>query len=321
MRGRNKNKRTSAPPPSLALCRFNMKSHAILIFVGFLVLLAFVGSTLNLDPTLQVVARAHQEILQQLEQPTTRTTTTTMEVATWTPKSKARFCDPGTILDKELMKSQEGEDRDLINYFHNLCEGTYIEMGALNGVTYSNTHVFHFGLQWKGVLVEASPRNYKELIENRKNEIATVHAGACAEARPLHWVEGSRPAVGGFMEFTTKDFQDRWFTKEAIQNAAVVNCKPLKDILLETVGPRFHFDLFSLDVEGAEYSALASLDFNQVSFGIILVESDANSDERKNIAVRALIQRNGYIFLKEHRRSYWFAHQDFADIYKDLIHK
>ena len=39
--------------------------------------------------------------------------------------------------------SQWGEDEFLNNnYFHNMTNGAYIELGALNGVLYSNTKFF-----------------------------------------------------------------------------------------------------------------------------------------------------------------------------------
>jgi hypothetical protein len=242
--------------------------------------------------------------------------------SSWQPKSGARACGETApmTMDSAWYKSQEGEDKELLKYFSNLCEGTYLEMGALDGVLFSNSHVFHFGLKWKGLLIEASPINYGNLIKNRKNEIATVHAGVCKERKPLHWVEGKGSAVGGFLEFATPSFRQQWFSEEAIRNAQVVDCKPLKDLLAETVGPRFFFDFFSLDIEGAEYAALASLDFDQVSFGVILVESDAMTSQLKNIAVYSILEANGYVFLKEFKRSYWFINRDFSSIYDHLIY-
>ena len=50
-------------------------------------------------------------------------------------------------------KSQSEEDKKLMQWFGNLCEGSYIEMCALDGIQYSNSHVFNKALQWKGVLI------------------------------------------------------------------------------------------------------------------------------------------------------------------------
>lgn len=173
--------------------------------------------------------------------------------------------------------SQSEEDKILLYQygFDQLCGGTYLELGALDGVTYSNSYLFNEGLDWKGVLIEASPTNFRSLVENHKNEIATIHAGVCSEERELHWVDATRTnAVSGFIEFAAESFKKLWWSDEDIQKAQVVKCKSLKDILVETVGDKFHFDFFPLDVEGAEHAVLSSIDFSCVSFGVISVEED-----------------------------------------------
>jgi len=111
------------------------------------------------------------------------------------------------------MKSQSGEDKQLLSgkgiRFDQVCNGSYIEMGALDGVIYSNSHVYHHAMDWKGLLIEASPKNYKNLVKNRKNEIAVVNAGVCGEERDLHWVDKSSGAVRGFLEFAAESFQKK----------------------------------------------------------------------------------------------------------------
>ena len=72
-----------------------------------------------------------------------------------------------------------------------------------------------------------------------------------------------------------------------------ISCCPLQDILDEHAPSHSFFDIFSLDVEGSELEVLLSLDFTKVSFGIIIVESSGH-DERKDLAVEALVRSNGY---------------------------
>ena len=44
------------------------------------------------------------------------------------------------------------------NYFHNKKNGTFIELGALDGVVYSNTKFFEDQHGWSGILIE--PHKY-----------------------------------------------------------------------------------------------------------------------------------------------------------------
>lgn len=235
-------------------------------------------------------------------------------------KTAARACEQPVNLHESWYKSQSAEDRHLQRWFKDICHGTYMEIGGLDGVTFSNTYVYNKGLNWSGVLVEASPMNYQQLVRNRPNEIANVHAGVCEKEMDLHWVQsGSGPAVGGFQEFAHPDFQKRWWSEDDIKNAQVIKCHTLEQILLDKVGPGFYFDFFSLDVEGAELSVLRSINFDLVGFGVILMEADRHNPT-KNMAARELLESNGYMYLEKKSRSEWFVNQDFGAIYKDLIH-
>merc|ERR1712007_144479 len=103
-----------------------------------------------------------------------------------------------------------------------------------------------------------------------------------------------------------------------LQNAQVIKCKTLEQILLDNVGPRFYFDFLSLDVEGAELSVLRSINFDRVAFGIVLVEADEHNPS-KNLDVRNLLESHGYSYLEDKFRSSWFVNKDFKVIYEGLI--
>jgi len=236
-------------------------------------------------------------------------------------KTKAYRCKEPRSYDGSF-RSQRREDKILLReYFDQICGGTYIEMGGFDGEKFSNSYLFHKALDWNGVLVEASPINYAKMIENRPNETANVNAGVCAEERDLHWVsmDLEKGAVSGFTEFAAASFKRAWWTDELIKNATIVRCRTLKNILHETVGDHFHFDIFSLDVEGAEYEALKSIDFELVSFGVILVEAD-NHDKVKNENARTILTKNGYkpVYNYTLQASEWFVNENFEAIYEDI---
>ncbi|CAB9520085.1 expressed unknown protein [Seminavis robusta] len=243
----------------------------------------------------------------------------------WQPKSHAVSCpNKAATLNRTIFKSQGKEDLELFKWFGKLCNGTYMEMGALDGIEFSNTHAFHHGLDWKGLLLEASPRNYEKLVKNRPNELALVHAGVCAQASDLHWVEGIWTATGGFLEFATEFHKEKLFSKKQLEQAQVVRCRPLRDTIKEKLGENVYFDFYSLDIEGAEYAALESLDFDTVSFGMILVEANGQNPI-KDMAVKTLLESKGYRYMPTNQEntkfgSLWFVNKDWHNIYKDLMY-
>lgn len=220
-------------------------------------------------------------------------------------------------------KSQSDEDKTLLEWFNGLCNGTYVEMGAVDGLRYSNSYVFHKELAWKGVLVEMTPKDYAKLKVNRPEDL-TVHAAVCDKRQTVHYVTG--PNVGrvgsvidGIWEFMAPSFREKWWRGITLDSNQVteIECIPMRDILDQS--PHRYFDFYSLDVEGAEFQVLQSIDFEKVGFGVILVEA-VEFSARKNLAVRMFLESKGYPFLMESGRSYWFVNKDFAEIYQHRLH-
>lgn len=214
--------------------------------------------------------------------------------------------------------SQSSEDRHLMLFFQKYCNGVYVELGALDGLTYSNTYVFHKALNWKGILVELSPQNYEKLKLNRPNEIELVNAAVCSQKSVVHYIEAG--AVGGVWEFTAERFREAWWGKnKKIEDATPIQCLPLSQIFFK-INSFFFADILSLDVEGSELDVLNSIDFNSAAFGVILVESD-NMNISKNVAVRNLLINKGYIFLYWYQHSDWFINANFQNIYSSFHEK
>ena len=68
-------------------------------------------------------------------------------------------------------------------FFWEQTGGSFLELGAVDGETYSNTvGILERRLRWKGVLVEASPASFNLIAHKRPNQIA-VHAAICGEVR------------------------------------------------------------------------------------------------------------------------------------------
>jgi hypothetical protein len=108
-----------------------------------------------------------------------------------------------------------------------------------------------------------------------------------------------------------------WKDIQLSETVPAVECGPLRDILATHTDVRF-FDIFSLDVEGAELQVLQSLDFEMVGFGVILIEADGNNPT-KDLAVRDHLRQNGYICLGAMQRSDWFVNERFNEIYANLM--
>lgn len=74
-----------------------------------------------------------------------------------------------------------------------------LQLGALDGVTFSNTFWFHQHMAWRGLLVEGSPKSYALLVQNQPHDI-TVNAAICGQDSTVHYAEHNVSAVSGITE-------------------------------------------------------------------------------------------------------------------------
>jgi hypothetical protein len=149
-------------------------------------------------------------------------------------KTKARACPVQPLQGTEdWFKGQSEEDKHLLQWFQGLCGGSYLEMGGLDGITYSNSYAYHHLYNWTGVLVEPNPTSFEQFQRNRPKD-TTIHAAVCNEAQTLHWVSApDSPAVSGIWEFSKESFRQQWWSNVPLDHAIPIQCSPLSQLLQE----------------------------------------------------------------------------------------
>ena len=158
--------------------------------------------------------------------------------------------------------------------------GTFVEIGANDGRTSSNTLALERCFGWHGLLIEGNTANFK-LLQRSGRSSAMVHSAICAAPS-----DGRQPYVeftasGGLVAGQVDAFSDtytRQWGKHNRPNVTVrVACKPMSTIMHDVGLPAATF--FSLDVEGAEEIVLKTV--NASSFSLLLVEWDAHNGQQK----------------------------------------
>jgi len=197
---------------------------------------------------------------------------------------------------REYSNAQDQEDIWLYeNWFYGYERGVIMESGALDGILFSTSLFFESVANWTAIHVEADPENYGNLKYNRDRSV-NVNGALCSESMLLHYSSLGVIPVRGFVEFMTKSFLKKWHgpiynNKTSIDSLPTVQCLPVK-VLLRELNIK-HIDIWILDIEGAEESALRGTDFNQVRFNAIAMECDEH-DIEKNKRKTDIIERNGF---------------------------
>mmetsp|Transcript_25253 Transcript_25253/g.58845 ORF Transcript_25253/g.58845 Transcript_25253/m.58845 type:complete len:264 (+) Transcript_25253:28-819(+) len=187
--------------------------------------------------------------------------------------------------------SQSNEDRALYErYFCNVRNGTYVEIGALDGVMFSNSKFFEDTLGWSGVLIEGNPAVSGRLRATRgrgRNIIFSPRAVCQKEQFTVPYIVSGRFLHTSAGDATVLPRELRGTGTNTVD----VPCAPISSMLSQANVTKV--DLFSLDVEGAELKVLETFDFNTVQVKLILVETDGYNPE-KDAAVRRLLRAKGF---------------------------
>ncbi len=235
--------------------------------------------------------------------------------------TRSRHCSPEVDLQDIIghSKSQDKEDQFLVNkFFKGLCGGTYVELGGLDGVTYSNSHLFHHGLAWKGVLIEPNPSSFAALQINRPVD-DTFNFAVCSKSTEVTFIDSGNHGVTGVLDFMAPSFIAGWHSS-GDSHKTKIRCEPLSNILEKSslnINTEM-IDFLSLDVEGAEFEVLKTIDFSKVDFGVIFYEADGHNP-LKNQAMIAFLEERGYRFREHALRSNFHVNIKWHHMYGDFL--
>lgn len=199
-------------------------------------------------------------------------------------------------------KGANNLDKKIESYL-NYNNGYFVELGANDGITQSNSYYFEKYRGWRGTLVEPTPHNYLKCIQNRKNE-TQVFLNACVSfdynekfveiiysnlASTSVGVETDIDNLENFHK-QHKNFLEEQKNEVNFRFGAIAD--NLNNILTKANAPK-QIDFLSLDVEGAEIEVLKGINHKEYRFKLICIES---RDIKK---IKNFLEMNEYLFLEK----------------------
>ena len=202
---------------------------------------------------------------------------------------------------RENATSQFREDLRLVTGLHAITgglPGSFVEIGALDGVRLSNTYMLEHCLGWRGLLIEGNPTNYRHLEQNvangRRSRVSIVHSAVCAApGGTLNMTVAGGP-VAAVPDTTSSHFTQQWAHVNHPEHTVAVPCRPMSELMADAGLPNATF--LSLDVEGAE--EIVARTFDAARFKVIMVEADGG-DPAKDAAVRHIFESSGMTRMPE----------------------
>lgn len=201
--------------------------------------------------------------------------------------------------------SQLGQDKWVQSVLQDKRNGFFVELGACDGVKYSNTLFFEKERGWDGVCIEPNDLYLLELYQNRSCNISNrlIYSVEGVEVPFALSQEASSVVDENVGPFTNKD-------------TVVMKTTTTLEKVLDSVHAPTTIDYLSLDVEGQEYNILSTFPFQRYKFRCMTVEHNApHVGPAQQIKIRELLEKNGYKYVKGNDDVHNWGHGPIDDFY------
>lgn len=189
--------------------------------------------------------------------------------------------------------SQHGQDRYLEeNYFKGKTNGSFVDIGAHDGESGSNTLFFERFHGWTGICIEPARSQYETLVKSRTAECLNVALSDFeGEAEFLEVTKGLHQ-MGGLTNdlrpHVRQLIRDRKGSESQVVSVPVTTFGKLAaERDLRSV------DYCSIDVEGAEIKVLGGIDFAFTNISVVSIENPPNLVENFH-RIRRFLEDRGF---------------------------
>jgi FkbM family methyltransferase len=193
--------------------------------------------------------------------------------------------------------SQVGQDK-FVNehYFKNMRNGTFVEIGAYNGVCFSNSYFFEKELDWRGLCIEPVPRVFADLQKSRT--CTCIQAAMAGTEGVMQFVDIEKlEELSGLKKFFDEE-PHRWHVVNLYLASTPGSSYKIIDIPVITFNKTMdehgitRVDYLSIDTEGSELDIIKSIDFDRIAIYVISVENNENTHD-----VRDILESKGFTFV------------------------
>lgn len=184
-------------------------------------------------------------------------------------------------------------------FVNNRRGGFFVDVGAHDGVMYSNSYFFEKELGWNGICIEPLEEEFKKLSQNRNS----ININSCAfshDGNVMFTSVQDKKSPHGHSYDMLSGITENHGTAGRVKNFELESKSiEIPCVRLQTVFSKHqvqHVDYLSIDTEGSEFEVLKGIDFSAVHINIIEVEH--NYDRQRLKKIFNLLQANGFGFVR-----------------------
>lgn len=193
----------------------------------------------------------------------------------------------------KMYYSQTKQDEFLDNeVFNRKVNGFFLDIGAHDGITLSNTCFFEKNRKWNGICVEPLPVIFSKLLKNRSCHLVNGCIGPENGEEKFIKIEGYSEMLSGLARNYNNEHLDRIDKEISTYGGSkeVINVKSYNiNSLLEELNVN-HIDYCSIDVEGSEFEIIQTFDLIKFNISVFSIENNYNDKKLRNY-----LKEYGYI--------------------------
>ena len=187
--------------------------------------------------------------------------------------------------------SQVGQDKFLHKkVFKDFRNGVFLDLGAFDGITLSNTYFFEKQLKWRGWCFEPIPKYFK-ILKSKRKAICLNYGISNKRGKEKFLLIKDAPMLSGicssFSNIERKKLREQHKVKEID-----IHIKPISTFLEKRRITEINY--LSLDIEGREEDILKDINFQKTFIDVISVEDNNNLKKVDNI-----LKQNNFMLLKQ----------------------
>lgn len=175
--------------------------------------------------------------------------------------------------------SQSSQDLILNTEIFNFKKnGIFVEFGASNGITFSNSYYFEKNLDWTGICIEPIEKTFEQLQKNRKCN--TIHGAITTnpslQETFLLQLSPNLELLSGLID-TMDDRHLKRIDKEIELHGGTSEKTKIPCYTLNYLLDKYQYkniDYLSIDTEGGELDIIKSIDYDKFNFHVIGVENN-----------------------------------------------
>jgi len=205
-------------------------------------------------------------------------------------------------MNKMELKSQHKQDEFVINHFKQKKRGIFLDIGAHDGISLSNTFVLEKEFGWTGICIEPMEEEYNRLVKHR-NCITyncaiydTNGTEKFTQVETMLEYDGYPDMLSGITKEIPIEGMSAILSESQRLGAKMkiidVSTRILNEILEEN--KIYEIDFLSIDTEGSELKILKSIDYDKFHIKVITCEYGKPGPDLKDF-----LQSKNFSFIKK----------------------